>query len=313
MKIPYLRTILGDIQLENLGLILPHEHLFTDLRGPELEYYAQADSKIVLSAMLPFLKEAQDAGVTGFVECSTIGVGRNINILRTLAEHTSIHILAPTGIYREAYTPSKYQHQTIDEMAELFVLELTRGIDDGKCKAGFIKIALSDDGPRPIEERNIRAAARASKATSAAIASHTIGGKAAMQEISILLDEGLNLEKFIWVHANIEPDQDFHYQAASKGAYIEFDSIGSPSVDPDMNLRAILNLLNKGYGNRILLSHDAGWYQPGRPGGKPEQGFRGYIALTQDFIPRLKGAGVDLQTIQTLTQDNPKRVFSMTV
>lgn len=78
MQKQVLRTILGDIPTENLGLILPHEHLFTDLRGPEVEGYAQADPKQVLSVMLPLLQEAQDVGVSALVECSTIGVGRNI-------------------------------------------------------------------------------------------------------------------------------------------------------------------------------------------------------------------------------------------
>ena len=85
MPLQKLRTLLGDIPAEDFGLILPHEHLFTDLRGPDVKDYAQADPKDVLSVMLPFLKEAYGVGVRVLVECSTIGVGRNIEILQKLA------------------------------------------------------------------------------------------------------------------------------------------------------------------------------------------------------------------------------------
>ena len=305
------RTVLGDIPVEDLGLILPHEHLFTDLRGPGIEDYAQADPKQVLSVMLPFLKQAYDAGVSALVECSTIGVGRNIEILRTLAESTRVHILAPTGLYREEYIPAIYREQSVEEIADLFILELTEGIGMSRSKAGFIKIAMSDDGPRPLEERNVRAAARASMATGAAIASHSIGGRAAMEEIAFLQDEGLDLERFVWVHAGSESDQSYHEIAAELGVYVEFDSIGSSDSDQDA-LEAVTNLLDKGFGERILLSHDAGWYQPGRPGGEPEHGFRGFTALTQSFIPQLKHQGVDDRMLNMMTEENPVRAFGIT-
>jgi phosphotriesterase-related protein len=166
MQKQILRTVLGDISPDEMGLILPHEHLFTDLRGPEVEGYAQADPKLVLSVMLPFLKEAYHHGVTALMECSTIGVGRNIEVLRSLADNTRVHLLAPTGLYREEYIPSIYRDQSVEEIAELFIYEITNGIGMSSSKAGFIKIALSNDGPRPIEKpAPVRKRVRRSPAT----------------------------------------------------------------------------------------------------------------------------------------------------
>lgn len=307
----FLRTVLGDIPLSELGLILPHEHLFTDLRGPTSEDYAQSDPKSVLQTMLPFLKAAEVAGVTAMVECSTIGVGRNIEVLQHLAENTKIHIVAPTGIYREAYTPEKYMNSTIEELAELWIKEITQSIDTSNSKAGFIKIAVSDEGPTNLEERNIRAAAQASLITGAAIASHTIGGQSALEELRILNDEGLNLDKFIWVHADSEPDLDFHREVLELGAYVEFDFIGQPNTDPVEHVNNILRLLEINNGHQILLSHDAGWYQPGQPKGHPEGGIRGYSYISEEFIPLLRINGLDDKTVKLLTEDNPKRVFSL--
>ena len=311
MQKAFFRTILGDIPLDNLGIVLPHEHLFTDLRGPEVEDYAQADPKNVAATMIPYLKAAEQAGVTALIECSTIGVGRNIDILRELAARTRIHIIAPTGIYKESYTPAIYKAQSIDEMADLWILELTKAIGMTNTKAGFIKIALSDDGPTPLEIRNIRAAAQASKETSATIASHTIGGKAALEEMSILSDEGLELEKFVWVHASSEVNPLFHHDVAAAGAYVEFDSIGAPDVDPEVLSTGVISMIEAGLEERVLLSHDAGWFQPGNPGGIPKGGIRGFTTLTGQFIPLLKEKGVGDDMIRLLTEENPQRAFAM--
>jgi phosphotriesterase-related protein len=144
------RTVLGDIPVSELGMILPHEHLFTDLRGPDTVDYAQDDPNMVIDTMRPYLAAAEDAGVTALIECSTVGVGRNIEILRRLAEQTRIHIIAPTGIYKEAFTPEAYLNHTIDDLVKLWTQEITHAIDETTSKAGFIKIAVSDDGSNQV-------------------------------------------------------------------------------------------------------------------------------------------------------------------
>lgn len=312
MSEKFLRTVIDDIPVEKTGLILPHEHIFTDLRGPDVPDYAQADPNQVAATMIPFLRDAEQAGVSAMVECSTIGVGRNIEILTEIAKRTQIHLIAPTGIYKESFTPAIYKSSTIDELAELWIIELTDGIGITENKAGFIKIAVSDDGPTALERRNIKAAVRASQATGAVIASHTIGGRAALDELSLLEEQGLALDKFIWVHASSEPDQHYHQEAASCGAFVEFDAIGQPGVDQEELASAVVFMIEKGYGDRVLLSHDAGWFQPGNPGGKPDHGIRGYTALTEDFIPLLKDKGMENQTITLLTEENPKQAFALT-
>lgn len=307
------RTVLGDIPLSELGLILPHEHLFTDLRGPASKDYAQSNPESVLNTMHPFLTAAEEAGVTALIECSTVGVGRNIEILRYLAENTKIHIIAPTGIYREAFIPKKYLNSSIDDLVKLWIHEITQAIEPSESKAGFIKIAVSDEGPTSLEERNIRAAARTSIVTGATIASHTIGGQAVLEEITILLDEGLNLEKFVWVHADSEPDLDIHRDVITMGAYVEFDSIGQPGLDPSETVNKVMALIKSNKGTKILLSHDAGWYQPGHPNGHPEGGIRGFTTISDEFIPLLRMKGLDEQTVKLLTEENPKRAFALQV
>lgn len=303
-------TIKGPIEIDSLGLILPHEHLFTDLRGPHVPDYAQGEPSAVIKVVGPYLAEAAGAGVTALVECSTVGVGRNLSILQSLAEVTPIHIIAPTGVYRDAYIPASMREMSEDKLADLWSKELTEGMEGTSIRAGFIKLAMSDDGPTALEVRNLRAAARASQNSGAVIAVHTIGGKIATQEMGILEEAGLDLQRFIWVHAQTESDISLLREAARRGAYIELDTVGAPYQSQPELLEMALALIEAGFIDRLLLSHDAGWYDPSRADGRPEHGFRGYTALTKDFIPELLKRGVSEEQVRQITVNNPASAFA---
>ena len=307
-----IHTVQGVVESSTLGLILPHEHLFTDLRGPLVEGYARADLDHVVEVMLPYLETAYKNGVTALVECSTVGVGRNMAVLKKLASLTPIYIVAPTGVYREAYFPEAYHRISKEDLASTWINDLCYGIEDTTIRAGFIKIAMSDDGPKPLEIRNLEAAAVASRKTGAAIASHTIGGELAIKELDILERAGADLNRFIWVHANAENEPGYHITATQRGAYVEFDFIGSSKEADEQILQQVKNCLAAGYLHKILLSHDAGWYDPSQANGQPDGGgIRGYNALCEDFIPRMRLAGISEEEIKTITHLNPAQAFSI--
>ena len=305
-----IQTITGTVDIDALGLILPHEHLFTDLRGPLLAGYAQAEPAAVVHVLEPYLAEASAAGVTALVECSTVGVGRNLTILSRLAEISPIHIIAPTGVYREAFTPPSLREISEVDLAGLWIRELTQGIEGTSIRAGFIKLAMSDDGPTALEIRNLKAAAKASQITGAVIASHTISGKVARKEMDVLEEAGLDLHRFIWVHAQTETDPAVLMEIARRGAYLELDSVGAPYQSQTDLLETTLAMIAAGYADQLLLSHDAGWYNPARPDGLPEEGFRGYTALTREFLPALQERGITEEQVRLITVNNPARAFA---
>ena len=305
-----IQTIKGSVEIDSLGLILPHEHLFTDLRGPSVRGYAQGDPSAVEKVVGSYLAEAVVAGVTALVECSTIGVGRNLSVLQKLAEGTPIHIIAPTGVYREAYIPASLRESSVEELATLWTKELTEGIEGASIRAGFIKLAMSDDGPTALEIRNLKAAAKASQNTGAVIASHTIGGKVARKEMDVLEETGLDLHRFIWIHAQTEPDVSILEDAARRGAYIELDSVGAPYQSQTELLEIVMTLIQAGFISQLLLSHDAGWYNPARADGLPDEGYRGYTAVAMDFIPALLQRGITQEQIRLITVNNPSNAFA---
>src|SRR5215208_89193 len=305
-----IHTIKWPVEIEALGLILPHEHLFTDLRGPASPGYAQAEPEAVIRVVKPHLEDASAAGVTALVECSTVGVGRNLRVLQSLADVTSIQIVAPTGVYREAYIPESLRPVSEQELAKLWTEELADGIEGTDIRAGFIKLAMSDDGPTALEIRNLRAAARASQNTGAVIGSHTIGGRIARQEMDVLEEAGLNLGRFIWIHAQTEPDIEIIKEAVRRGAYVELDTVGAPFQSQQELVTKALALVEAGFIDQLLLSHDDGWYNPARPDGYPEEGYRGYTALTREFIPALLKHGLSEEQIKQVTVDNPAQAFA---
>jgi len=304
----FFETTQGEIPAKGLGIVLPHEHIFTDLRGPTTPGYGQADAVDVVRVMAPLLADAREKGVGVFIECSSIGVGRNVEIIAQVAEASGLPVVVPTGVYGRAnFAPPENRDMTEDELASLFISEIQDGIEGTGIKAGFIKIA-TDEGPmNALIEKILRAAGRAASETGAAIASHTPTGSNAVRQVDILeaIDPAI---RFIWVHAQNESNRNIHVQLAALGVYIEFDSLGWNPGQDSTYISAIKNLLASGHGDKILLSHDAGWYQPGSANGGTQ---KPYTYLIDIFIPKLRDAGIDDATIRMITQTNPVRAFGL--
>jgi phosphotriesterase-related protein len=301
-------TTLGPKSSHELGMILPHEHVFVDLRTWNTPDYAQAEVESVLRLMAPEITRAQAAGVTAIVECSTVGVGRRADIDRAVSEATGLPLLVPTGIYREPWIPDWAQAASESELAEWMLKELQGEIEDSRVQAGWIKLSAGDEGITPSETKILRAAAAAGRATNAVIGSHTIRGRVVRDQLDILEAMSYAPRRFIWIHTQAEPDFALHLEMARRGAWLEYDSIGNPEwVSEEHILQDILRLLDAGLGDHLLLSHDRGWYDPALPGGgtpKP------YTYLAEQFLPKLRQAGVDEAAIRQLTHTNPFRAFA---
>lgn len=297
-------TTLGPRGSAQLGLILPHEHIFVDLRTWDTPGYAQAKVEHVIQLMAPELTKAQAAGVTAIVECSTVGVGRRADIDRAVSEATHLPVAIPTGVYREPWVPEWVQAASEAHLAEWMLSELQGEIEDSGVQAGWIKLSAGDDGLTACETKILRAAATAGRATNAVIGSHTIRGRVVRDQLNIIEAMGYAAERFIWIHTQAEPEFALHLEMARRGAWLEYDAIGNHDEDDLLNIQ---RLLDAGLGDHLLLSHDRGWYDPALPGGgvpKP------YTYLPDQFLPKLRAIGVAEVTIHQLTHTNPYRAFA---
>jgi phosphotriesterase-related protein len=301
-------TTLGPKNSSEIEMILPHEHVFVDLRAWDTPDYAQAEVDDVVRLMAPQIEKAKQAGVTAIVECSTVGVGRRADIDRAVSETTHFPLVIPTGIYREPWIPD-WAHQASEaELADWMLGELQGEIEKSSVQAGWIKLSAGDDGLTACETKILRAAATAGRATDAVIGSHTIRGRVVQDELDIIEAMGYDAQRFIWIHTQAEPDFELHLEIARRGAWLEYDSIGNSEwVSEETILQNIQSLLEAGYGNQLLLSHDRGWYDPALPhGGVPKP----FTYLTEQFLPKLRALVVDEATIHELTCINPFRAFA---
>jgi phosphotriesterase-related protein len=286
-------------------MILPHEHVFVDLRTPDQPGYAEADPADVVRLMAPEIERVKGFGITALVECSTGGVGRRADIDRAVSEATRFPIVVPTGNYREPWIPGWVAEASEAALRDWMLAELNGEIDGSGVRAGWIKLSAGDDGITDLEARILRAAAAAGRETNAVIGSHTIKGRVVMDQLDIIERAGYDPARFISIHTQEEPHRDMHFAVARRGAWIEYDSVGR--ADDDLLVDMIKRVLDAGFGDQLLLSHDRGWYDPAKPGGgEPVP----YTHLSEVLIPKLMQSGIDEKTITRLTHDNPFNAFA---
>ena len=260
-------TTLGPKGADELGMLLPHEHVFVDLRTWDQPGYAEADPAAVIALMGPEIARAQAAGITAIVECSTIGVGRRADIDAAVSAATRFPLVVPTGIYREPWVPRWAHDASEDALHDWMLRELSDEIAGTGVQAGWIKLSAGDDGLTACEIKILRAAARAARETNSVIGSHTIQGRVVRDQLDIIEAAGVTPDRFIWIHTQAEPDLDLHLEIARRGSWIEYDAIGSDDFDDAFFVVQIQRALDAGLGSHVLLSQDRGSYDPAQPGG----------------------------------------------
>lgn len=300
-------TTLGPLAENNVGVILPHEHIFVDLGPIEAESYRRASVDEVVAVMVPYLLDARKAGITALVECTPEGVGRRVDIVKAVADAADFPVVVATGVYREPWVPHWVHAARESELTAWMVDELTDQVGDTGVRAAWIKLSAGDDGITPVEAKILRAAAQAGRETGALIGSHTIRGRVVRDQLNIIEAAGYRADRFVWIHTQAEPDFALHVEMARRGCWLEYDAIGSEWFSDDWFVEHIHRVLDAGLGGQLLLSHDRGWYDPSKPRGGTQLP---YTYLSEIFLPKLRDSGIDDADIRQLTTQNPWRAFA---
>ena len=261
-------TVRGPIPPGEMGPTLPHEHVLVDFVGRQGRLPRPIRRRRGLPDRAAPPERIRDQGIRTLVDCTPAYLGRDPALLRRLSEASGLNILTPTGYYgagRGKFLPDHARAESADELASRWLREWREGIEGTGIRPGFIKLG-ADAGPLPeVHRKLVRAAARTHLASGLTIAAHSGDGVAALEALEILRKEGLDGPAFIWVHANAEADRRLHARAAEAGAWVEFDGIGPKEVGRHVDL--VRSMKEAGQLGRVLLSHDAGWYHVGEPGG----------------------------------------------
>ncbi len=303
-----IETVSGAIDPAALGLTLMHEHVLVDFIGASQVSRSRYDADDVFKRALPHLRQVKALGGSTLVECTPAYLGRDPALLRRLADASGLQILTNTGYYganQDRHLPPHAFAETAEQLAARWIREWERGIDDTGIKPALMKIGV-DAGPlSTVDATLVRAAALTHRTTGLPIAAHTGDGVAAFEELDLIEQAGVPLSAFIWVHAHGEKDTARLARAAARGAWVELDGIGPKSVDRHVAL--VLAMRAAGHLDRVLVSHDAGWYHVGEPGGGT---FRPFDTLFTSFVPGLTAAGLSDAEVRQLLVDNPRRALS---
>lgn len=307
-----INSVLGKIEDNNLGVTLMHEHITWDRCGAEsTNKYSVED---VVNTMLPYLLDLKSSGCDTFVDATTMGSGRDIKILVECSKRTGLNILTNIGAWDGSdiegkFVPSLLKRKEIDEIVEIWTEEFLKGIDGTNVKPAYIKIALGDTGViTKFQEKLLRAAARTSIKTKLPIQCHTIPANSATQAVIIVEEENLSMDKFIWVHGDVEKDFDIIMKLLKKGIWIEFDYLGRCS-EFSWYIEAIKNIVENNLIDRLLLSQDAGTFYFGEKNNKDK--ILPYDRIFKEFIPYCKENGLSHETFHKLLVENPKKVLNI--
>lgn len=277
--------------------VLVHEHVLVDFAGADQIRPGRYDRDEVFRIARPKLEEVRRLGCRRLLECTPNFLGRDPELLARLSDAVGIEIWSNTGLYGAAdhkFVPSFARSESAAQLAKRWIAETGEA-----WRPRFIKIGVNRGPLDELDRKLVRAAAITSRETGLTIASHTGDGAAAVEQLEIVTAERVRPEKFVWVHAQNEPDHSLHERVARAGAWVEFDGIGPKTVE--FHLECVRFLAAKGLLKRTLVSQDSGWYHVGEPGGGE---FRGYTYLYINFLPRLEPAEVAM-----LMWENPRAAF----
>lgn len=306
-------TVRGPIDSSELGRTLEHEHILVDFIGAEETGYHRWDRPKVLTQVLPHLKEVKELGFNSLVECTPAFLGRDPQLLKSLSEETGLHLITNTGFYgarQNKFIPEAIQQWSIDELADQWIREFKEGIENTGIKPGFIKIGVDREPVlSPMHEKLLRAACRTHLATGLTIACHTGPSTAIFQMADILREEGVGPAALIWVHATTDTPEN-QLEAARLGLWVSIDNVTDDPKRIDQVVTGLKALKASGFLNRVLLSHDAGWYRPGEPDGGD---FRNYTAISKVLIPKLQSEGFIQNDFDQWLIYNPRSAFELSV
>lgn len=304
-------TVNGPLDANQMGITLVHEHILVDFIGAAKINPSRWKHDDVVYIMLPYLKQFQVSGGKTFVDCTPNYLGRDVILLRKLAEESGVNIITNTGYYGGSdhkFLPEHAFTESAEQLAKRWIDEWENGIDGTGIKPGFIKISVNPEKLSKVSRKLIEAAGITHKRTGLTIASHTGPFIPALEQIRILEEQRVMPEAFIWVHAQTEQDMSLHERIARLGAWVSLDGLSDDNVDRYVEM--LLFMRNRDCLHRTLVSHDAGWFDPAKEEGGE---VRGYMTLMKKLLPELRKRGFGPRDIDQLLKSNPQKALAIQV
>ncbi|QIA10034.1 phosphotriesterase [Draconibacterium halophilum] len=309
-KSPRIQDVKGVHKVSADKIWLTHEHTLVDFIGADSIQPDSWNHDSVINKVKPYFDELKAFDVSYFVDATPKYLGRDVLLLEKIANKTGISIITNTGLYgarNNKYIPQYAHEMTARALAETWINECENGIDGTSIKPGFIKIGVDNSDPlHTMHQKLVKAAALTHLKTGLTIVSHTGKAKGLWPQLEILKEMGVSPASFIWVHAQAEDNNDSYLKAAEEGCWISLDGLG---WELEKHIEKILFAKENGILDKILISHDSGWYDPQ----KENQTIKPFTNIFKKLYPELKTHGFTDDEFKLLISVNPAKAFSMEI
>ena len=309
-------TVTGPVDTADFGFTLSHEHVGTNAAGLRHTYPQFIDREGIREQSIAAMKAVYEDGVRTIIDVSTFDLGRDVNLIREVAEGSGMQIVVATG--NHLAVPRPFGDVSPDAIAPLYIREVEEGIEETGIKAGIIKVASDRGGITPQQEIVLRAAARTQQVTGVPISTHTWSPeRIGDAQVAILEEEGVNLDRVYIGHSNDDTNLEYLLGLLHKGVWLGLDRYPGGLVQgtPNWEQRTEVawKLMEAGFTQRIMLSHDYS-VPKARYGAEVQEARRranpdGYNFIPRYVLPRLKELGATDADIRQLTVENPRRFF----
>ena len=322
---PIIRTVLKDLPPEALsgGATLFHEHLslapdfmpkwmaLARAQNPQAKtgppppppQAAPSDRPFFMQdaeLMAEELRAASKEGVACIVDGGHPDMGRDLDFLKKLSTLSGMPIVAGCGYYSEPFYPPEIAGMGEEQITQ----ELVRQARTQPVGA-FGEIGSWGD-ITDLERKVFRAVGKAHLQTNLPIFTHTgIPGRSAMEQLDILEAAGVKPQRIVIGHVGnlVDPKVEVHKALCRRGAFIGFDRQGGPGDARQVPM--VVALIDAGYAGNLLFSSDLSTANQLK-----SNGGTGYAKTVTMFVPKLREAGVNEDTLHGILVDNPRRFLA---
>lgn len=351
-------TVCGPIAAEAAGITLIHEHLNFDARClchssaiDESDHLADeaitigklgklrrnplsmADNLVVddvdllVEAVAPF--RAMGGGT--IVDVTPQDIGRDPSLLKAVSERSGVHVVAGSTHYVQAAHPAFVEGETVEQIAERMLGEVTEGIAGSGIKPGILGEIGTSNPIHPSEVKVLQAAARVSARTGIAITLHMDPtAQAALEVLDILEAAGADPGRVVVGHLDMAINREdvldggdptrYIRQVMDRGAYVALDTFGEenwygggitadgPSFmcpSDQLRVHAVLKLIEQGRSKQLLISQDVCMKMTHQRYG----GF-GYSYILEYIVPELMLRGIPRSEIDQILVENSRDVLA---
>lgn len=295
------QTVRGPVQASALGRVMPHEHIVSNMYRITRLKAAYVQN---LEEAIRDLRSFKDVGGSTIIDCTSGGLGRQPARLLTASIKSDVNIVMGCGWYRENFYEEDFNKVSTAELTERLLEDIRTGVDG--VRPGVIgEIGADREWLSAVEERVLRACARAQKATGLGLVLHASRCEVGAWQLDVLEEEGCDLRRIAVSHCDSYPDVDYHESLARRGALVMYDR-NSPldQLQQEERVRNAVEMIQRGWAENLLLSHDVCWITDRERRGGP-----GYSYVIRQMSRDIEAAGVDPEIVESIMTDNPRRLL----